>query len=89
MASARIFLVIEARKLAVAHYDLAVDDHRLNIARLGAVDDLAEDVVDRLVMHGVDVDENQIRALADFDGAAERVEPSALAPPMVAIFKTS
>jgi hypothetical protein len=47
------FSLIVTAELAIAHEHLAVDDHRSYIACLGAVNDLAEDVIDRLDMRGV------------------------------------
>jgi hypothetical protein len=59
---------------AVPHDNLAVDHHGAHAARFGAVDDLAENIVYRLVVQRIDVDKNQVRAFARLDGAAERIE---------------
>src|SRR4051795_10197089 len=58
------FFSVENRKIPVAHQHRTVDKHGLNIARLGAVHDLAENLVHRLRMRGVDIEQDQIGALA-------------------------
>src|SRR6185312_10028271 len=58
--------LIDLMKLPVAHQYLAIDHHGLHIASLDAVNKLAEDVIHRLIVNRVDIDEDQIRSFADF-----------------------
>src|SRR5712692_2764294 len=59
-------------ELAIAHQHLTVDDDRLHVAGLGAMDELAKDIVYRLIMDRVHVNQNQIRPFTDFNGSAKR-----------------
>ena len=66
--------LIDLMKLPVAHQYFAIDHHGLHIASLGAVNELAEDLVHRLIVNCVDIDKDQIRSLADFHGSTDRPE---------------
>ena len=63
---------IESRELPIPHQNLAVDNHRPNVARLGTVDDLAEYIVNRLTVNRFKIHKNEIGSLSYFDRATER-----------------
>ena len=50
--------VIVLGQFAIAHQNFPVDHHSPHVARLGAVDDLAEDIVYRLIVDGIRIDED-------------------------------
>jgi hypothetical protein len=61
-------------KPAVFHQYPAIDDDRLDVAGFGAVNELAEKVVDRLTVDGIQANQDQIRPFPRFDGSTARTE---------------
>ena len=69
------FLFVVRDQTAVLHEKLAVDHHGPHITRFGTVNNLAEHIVHRLAVDRIEIDQDQVRAFAYLDSAADRIEP--------------
>ena len=58
---------VEGQQTAVAHHDAAFDDHGLDVARFGRVNQIRIDIVERCLIQGVEVDDDEIGALPLLD----------------------
>jgi len=52
------FSLFRELKLAISHHRSAINDDRLNVARFSTVDELAEKIVDGLVVDGIQTNQD-------------------------------
>ena len=69
---------IDGHESAVLHDELTVDDHVLDVARLRRINEGTERLERGRLMRAVGANDDQIRTLADFDGANVRSDAQKL-----------
>src|SRR5262245_34094063 len=52
------FSLFHELELAISHHHSAINDDRLNVARFSTVNELAEEIIDRLVVDGIQTNQD-------------------------------